>query len=36
LPVWLVAQPDLKKRARLKLVYNSLADQLRAKLKDSA
>ncbi len=36
LPVWLVAQPDLKKRARLKLVYNSLADQLRAKLKGSA
>ena len=36
LPVWLVAQPDLKKRARLKLVYNSLADQLQAKLKDSA
>lgn len=34
LPVWLVAQPDLKKRARLKMVYSSLAEQIRAKLKD--
>jgi hypothetical protein len=32
LPVWLVAQPDLKKRARIQLVYSALAKQMRVKL----
>ena len=33
LPVWLVAQPDLKKRARIHMVYKALAKQMRGKLK---
>ena len=33
LPVWLVAQPDLKKRARIHMVYKALAKQMRRKLK---
>ena len=32
LPVWLVAQPDLKKRARIQMVYSALAKQMRLKL----
>ena len=28
-PVWLVAQPDFKTRARVQLVYRYLADELR-------
>jgi DNA-binding transcriptional LysR family regulator len=33
LPVWLVAQPDLKRRARLQIVYSALAKKMRLKLK---
>ena len=34
LPVWLVAQPDLNKRARLQMVYRTLAKKIRLKLKE--
>ena len=34
LPVWLAAQPDLKSRARLQLVYSSLAEKIKVKLKN--
>ena len=35
LPVWLVAQPDLERRSRMQMVYNSLVEQIRFRLKES-
>ena len=35
LPVWLVAQPDLERRSRMQMVYDSLAEQIRFRLKES-